>query len=367
MMDTRARMKEKAPELVTQGRDFSDNKSLIRNYITEEELWACTTCNACAQECPININHPSLIVDMRRYLFMEESAAPGELNAMFTNIENNGAPWQYPPQDRMKWAVETGIEVSVMADLLAQNKKPEYLVWIGSSGAYDDRYKKVSREFVKILNHLGVDYAVLGEEEIDTADSARRAGNEMLYQMQTLQILEIFKNYEVKKIITCCPHDFNTFKNEYPDLGGDFEVWHHSQFLQKLMVEGKIKIADSAFKGMKVTFHDPCYLGRANGEYDAPRKVLDGIGCNISEMKRNKSFALCCGAGGGQMFKEAEKGNKEVFIERIEDAIGTNADIVATACPFCMVMMTDGIKYKNREETMKNYDIAEMVSLGMGL
>jgi len=367
MMDTRARMKEKGPEMVTKGKDFTDNKSLIRNYITEEELWACTTCNACAQECPININHPSLIVDLRRYLFMEESAAPGELNAMFTNIENNGAPWQYPPQDRLKWAVEAGIEVPLMADLFAQGKKPEYLVWIGSSGAYDDRYKKVSREFVKILNHVGVDYAVLGEEEIDTADSARRAGNEMLYQMQTLQILEIFKNYEVKKIITCCPHDFNTFKNEYPDYDGHFEVMHHSQFLQKLMAQGKIKMTDSAFKGKKITFHDPCYLGRANGEYDAPRRILEGIGCNISEMKRNKSFALCCGAGGGQMFKEAEKGNKEVFIERIEDVIGVNADIVATACPFCMVMMTDGIKYKNREESMKNYDIAEMVSLGMGL
>ncbi len=367
MMDTRARMKEKGPELVTKGKDFSDNKSLIRDYITEEELWACTTCNACAQECPININHPSLIVDMRRYLFMEESAAPGELNAMFTNIENNGAPWQYPPQDRMKWAVEAGLEVQVMADLFAQGKKPEYLVWIGSSGAYDDRYKKVSREFVKILNHVGVDYAVLGEEEIDTADSARRAGNEMLYQMQTLQILEIFKMYEVNKIITCCPHDYNTFKNEYPDYGGHFEVMHHSQFLQKLMAECKIKMAEAKFKGKKVTFHDPCYLGRANGEYEAPRQVLAGAGCNITEMKRSKSFALCCGAGGGQMFKEAEKGNKEVFIERIEDAIDVEADIVATACPFCMVMMTDGIKYKNREETMKNYDIAEMVSLGMGL
>jgi len=367
IMDTRARMKEKGPLLVQKGKDFSDEKSLVRNFISEEELWACTTCNACAQECPVNINHPSLIVDMRRYLFMEESAAPGELNAMFTNIENNGAPWQYPPQDRMKWATEASIPVPVMAEVFASGKKPEFLVWIGSAGAYDDRYKKVSRDFVKILNHLEIDYAVLGEEEIDTGDAARRAGNEMLYVMQTLQIIEILKGYEVSKIITCCPHDYNTFKNEYPDYGANYEVWHHSQFLQKLIKGGKIRISTDMFSSKRVTFHDPCYLGRGNGEYDAPRTVLKTIPCKTVEMKRNKSFALCCGAGGGQMFKEAEKGNKEVFLERIEDAIEAKADIIATACPFCMVMMTDGIKYKNMEDTMKNYDIAEMVSMGLGL
>jgi len=367
MMDTRARMKEFGPQLVNEGKDFSDGKALVRNYISEEELWACTTCNACAEECPINMNHPSLIVDMRRYLFMEESAAPGELNNMFTNVENNGAPWQYPPEDRMKWAIESETEVPLMADVFGKGEKPEYLVWIGSAGAYDDRYKKVSREFVKILNHLNLSYAVLGEEEIDTGDSARRAGNEMLYQMQTLQIIETLKMYEVEKIISCCPHDYNTFKNEYPDLGGNYEVMHHSQFLQKLIADGKINITSDIFKGQKVVFHDPCYLGRGNGEYNAPRDVLKAIPCNNTEMDRNKSFALCCGAGGGQMFKEAEKGDKEVFLERIEDALEVNADVVATACPFCMVMMTDGIKYKNREDSMKNYDIAEMVSMGMGL
>lgn len=259
------------------------------------------------------------------------------------------------------------IQVPVMANLAAEGKKPEWLFWIGSAGAFDDRYKKVTREFVKILTFLNIDYAVLGEEEIDTGDSARRAGNEMLYQMQTLQIIEMLKGYEVTKIVTCCPHDYNTFKNEYPDFDGNFEVVHHSQFLQKLVSEGKIQITSDVFKGQKVVFHDPCYLGRANNEYDAPRDVLKAIPCNIGEMHRHKSFALCCGAGGGQMFKEAEKGDKEVFIERIEDAIEVNADIVATACPFCIVMMTDGIKYKNREENMKTYDIAEMVSVAMGL
>lgn len=367
IMDTRARMKEVGPLLVQEGKDYDDGRALVRDWITAEELWACTTCNACAQECPININQPSLIVDMRRYLFMEESAAPGELNSMFTNIENNGAPWQYPPEDRLEWATEVGLEVPVMAELQASGRKPEYLVWIGSSGAFDDRYKKVSREFIKILNHLGIDYGLLGTEETDTADSARRAGNEMLYQMQTFQIIETFKMYEVEKIITCCPHDFNTFKNEYPDFGGNYEVWHHSQFLQKLIDEGKLKPDSGKFTGKRITFHDPCYLGRGNGEYEAPRRVIETVAGQPSEMERSRSFALCCGAGGGQMFKEAEKGNKEVFIERIEDAIEIQADIVATACPFCMVMLTDGIKYKNKEESMQILDIAELVSQSLGL
>ncbi|MBN1341025.1 MAG: 4Fe-4S dicluster domain-containing protein [Bacteroidales bacterium] len=365
MMDVRARMKEKGPGIVHKGKDFSDNKSLIRNHITEEELWACTTCNACAQECPININHPGLIVDMRRYLVMEESKGPGGLNAVFSNIENNGAPWQFSPQDRMLWA--EGLEAPLMAEKMAKGEKAEYLFWVGSAGAFDDRYKKVTREFVKILNYLKADYAVLGTEETDSGDVARRAGNEMLFQMQALMNIEIMNSYKVKKIVTCCPHDYNTLRNEYPDFGGHYEVIHHTQYLQKLIREGKIRMEGGPFENKKITFHDPCYLGRANGEYLAPREVLDAIPATRVEMKRNKSFALCCGAGGGQMFKEAEKGNKEVFIERIEDVLETGADIVCTACPFCMVMMTDGIKYKNREEEVKNYDLAELVSITLGL
>jgi Fe-S oxidoreductase len=367
IMNVRARMKEKAPGLI-KDKSFDDGKALIGNYISEEELWACTTCNACARECPVNINHPSLIVDMRRYLVMEEAKGPGELNAIFTNIENNGAPWQFSPQDRMLWA--ESITVPIMADVFAAGQRPEYLIWVGSAGAFDDRYKKVTREFVKILTHFGISYAVLGTEEADSGDVARRAGNEMLFQMQALMNIELFKMYEVKKILTCCPHDYNTFKNEYPDFGGNYEVIHHSQFLADLVQSAKFKV-QSEFKiqnsKFKITFHDPCYLGRANGEYDAPRKVLSALSPALIEMKRSKSFALCCGAGGGQMFKEAEKGDKEVFIERIEDVIDSGADIVATACPFCMVMMTDGIKYKNREESLKNYDVAELVSMALGL
>ncbi|MCP4551194.1 MAG: 4Fe-4S dicluster domain-containing protein [Bacteroidetes bacterium] len=366
VMDLRARMKEKGPGLVKEGKDFSDNKSLIRDYITEEELWACTTCNACAQECPISINHPSIIVDMRRYLVMEESAAPGELNAAFTNIENNGAPWQFSPEDRMKWAEDVNLEVPILADKIAEGKQVEYLFWLSSAGTFDDRYKKVSREFIKVLNHLKVDYAVLGVEETDSGDIARRAGNEMLFQMQAMMNIEIMNAYEVKKIITCDPHDFNTLKNEYPEFDGKFEVIHHSQFLAQMIKDGNLQL-NNTFEGQRITFHDPCYLGRGNGEYAAPREVLKALSAKNIEMARCKSYALCCGAGGGQMFKEAEKGDKEVFIERIEDAIETKADIVATACPFCMVMITDGIKYKNKEKEMRNLDIAELVSQSLGL
>ncbi len=361
MMDTRARMKQKGPGLVKEGRGYDDGNSLVRTFITEEELWACTQCNACVQECPVNINQASLILDMRRYLVMEESAAPGGLNTVFQNIENNGAPWQFSPEDRMLWAED--LEVPLMSD----GKNPEYLFWVGSAGAFDDRYKKVTREFIKTLNHLKVDYAVLGTEETDSGDIARRSGNEMLFQMQAMMNVEILNGYEVKNIITCDPHDFNTLKNEYPDFGGNFNVYHHSQFLQKLISDGKLDINGDAFKGKTITFHDPCYLGRANGEYNAPRTIIDSVSDSVVEMKRTRSFALCCGAGGGQMFKEAEKGDKEVFIERTEDALETGCDIIATACPFCMVMMTDGLKYKNKEEEIMNYDIAELVSKSLGI
>ncbi len=259
------------------------------------------------------------------------------------------------------------IEVPVMADKFANGEKPEYLLWVGSAGAFDDRYKNVTRTFVKILAYLGIDYAVLGTEESSSGDVARRAGNEMLFQMQALMNVEILKGYEVKKIITCDPHVYNTFKNEYPDYDGNYEVIHHSQFLKQLIDDGKLKLDTDVFKGKSITYHDPCYLGRANGEYNAPRKVINTLSSSLIEMKRNRSFALCCGAGGGQMFKEAEKGNKEVFIERTEDALETGAEIIATACPYCMVMMTDGLKYSNKEEKIKNYDIAELVAMSLNL
>jgi Fe-S oxidoreductase len=259
------------------------------------------------------------------------------------------------------------IEVPVMADLFAKGEKPEYLFWVGCAGAFDDRYKKVVRAFAKILSHLNVSYAVLGKEETCSGDPARRAGNEMLYQMQALQIIDLFSRYEVKKIITICPHCFNIFKNEYPDLGGKFEVINYLQFLNSHIKEGTLKIDQASLKNITVTYHDPCYLGRANEIYDEPRMILKKLTGNLVEMGRNKSFALCCGAGGAQMFKEAEKGDKEVFIERTEDAIKTEAKVIATACPFCMTMVTDGLKYKNREEEIRNLDIAELIAQSLEL
>ena len=230
------------------------------------------------------------------------------------------------------------------------------MFWVGCAGAFDDRYKKVVKAFATILNKLNVSYAVLGKEETCTGDPARRAGNEMLYQMQALQVIEILKRYDVKKIITTCPHCFNVFKNEYPDLGGNYEVINYLQFIDTNIKEGRLKLNGKSLRDVRITFHDPCYLGRANDIYSEPRSIIRSLTGNFVEMKRNKSFALCCGAGGGQMFKEAEKGNKEVFIERTEEAIVYESRaVIATACPFCMTMLTDGLKYKNKEEEIETW------------
>jgi Fe-S oxidoreductase len=258
------------------------------------------------------------------------------------------------------------IQIPVMAELYARGEKPEYLFWVGCAGAFDDRYRRVARAFTRILSFLEVSYAVLGKEESCTGDPARRAGNEMLYQMQAFHNIELFKSYEIEKILTICPHCYNIFKNEYPDLGGHYTVISYIQFLDGMIREGKLLPDRSIFGDEIVTYHDPCYLGRANEIYEEPRNILKSLASSFSEMKRNRSFALCCGAGGAQMFKEAEKGDKEVFIERTEDALETRAGIIATACPFCMTMITDGLKYKNREE-IRNLDIAELIALSLKL
>lgn len=252
--------------------------------------------------------------------------------------------------------------VPVMADLASRGEKPEYLFWVGCAGAFDDRYKKVTRAFASILNHLGTSYAVLGTEETCTGDPARRAGNEMAFQMQALQLIELFTAYDVKRIITICPHCYNVFKNEYPELGGQYEVISYIDFLESEILAGRLSPKKEILADVRITYHDPCYLGRANEIYEAPRRILKLLTGHLVEMERNRHFALCCGAGGGQMFKEAEKGDKEVFIERAEEALRTRAEVIATACPFCMTMMTDGIKYKNREEEIRNYDIAELLA-----
>lgn len=258
--------------------------------------------------------------------------------------------------------MEMEYKVPTMAELAAAGTKPEVLFWVGCAGSFDDRYKKVTVAFVKILNHVGVNFAVLGTEEGCTGDPARRAGNEFLFQMQAMQNIEVLNGYGVQKIVTACPHCFNTLKNEYPELGGKYEVIHHSEYLQQLINAGKVRVkGGEAFKGRKITFHDSCYLGRANDVYEAPREVLQALDAELVEMKRCKTKGLCCGAGGAQMFKEPEAGKKDINIERIEEAIETGADTIAVACPFCMVMMTDGVKNKNKEDSIRVYDLAELI------
>lgn len=259
------------------------------------------------------------------------------------------------------------IRVPVMANIAAQDKKAEYLFWVGSAGSYDDRAKKTTRAFAKILEYCKVDYAVLGTEETDSGEVARRAGNEFLFQMQAMQNIETLKMYDVKKIITCDPHEFNTFKNEYPDLGGNYEVYHHTQFIDRLIKEGKLTLDGKEFSGKRITYHDPCYLGRGNDIYYEPRFVLSQLNSELVEMKQNRGKSLCCGAGGAQMFKEAETGDKEVYELRTEQALEQNPDFIATACPFCMTMMQDGLKMKDKQDKIKVLDIAEIVERSLNL
>jgi len=250
-----------------------------------------------------------------------------------------------------------------MAELTAKGESPEILFWVGCAGSFDDRYKRVTLAFVKILNELGIKFAVLGTEETCTGDPARRAGNEFLFQMQAMSNIQVLNGYGIKKIVTACPHCFNTIKNEYADLGGNYEVLHHSAFLQGLINEGRLKLKEGgSYKGKKITYHDSCFLGRANNVYEAPRAVLEALDADLVEMKRCRTTGLCCGAGGAQMFKEPERGNKDINVERTEEALSTGAKIIAVACPFCMTMMNDGVKSKNRETDVEVRDIAELIA-----
>ena len=255
-----------------------------------------------------------------------------------------------------------------MAEMAAKGEAPEILFWVGCAGSFDERAQKITRDICKILQHVGMKYAVLGTEESCTGDPANRAGNEFLFQMQAMSNIQVLDAYAIKKIVTGCPHCFNTIKNEYPGLGGNYEVIHHSQLIQQLIDEGKLKAeGGESFKGKKITFHDPCYLGRANGVYEAPRKALEILDAELVEMKRCKSNGLCCGAGGAQMFKEPEKGRKDINIERIDEALALNPNIVASSCPFCMTMLSDGIKNYDKEQEVKVLDIAEITVRANGL
>ncbi|MCS6819788.1 MAG: (Fe-S)-binding protein [Chitinophagales bacterium] len=260
------------------------------------------------------------------------------------------------------------MKVKTMAEYAAEGVQPDILFWVGCAGAFDQRAQKVTRAFVKILDKLNIKFAVLGTEESCTGDPAKRAGNEFVYQMLALQNIEILNGYGIKKIVTTCPHCFNIIKNEYPALGGNYEVLHHSTFLQQLINEGKIKLTDAhEFKGKKITYHDSCYLGRANEIYEAPRAVLEALDADLVEMKSCKSKGLCCGAGGAQMFKEEEHGSKRINIERTEQALETKAEIIAAACPFCNTMLTDGVKAKEKQQEVKVLDIAELLAAGQGI
>lgn len=263
---------------------------------------------------------------------------------------------------------DTNNTVPTVAEMAAKNESPEILFWVGCAGSFDDRAKKVTVAFVKILNAVGMKFAVLGQEETCTGDPARRAGNEFLFQMQAMNNITVLNGYGIKKIVTACPHCFNTLKNEYPELGGNYEVIHHSTLLQQLINEGRVKMKEGgAFKGKKITYHDSCYLGRANGVYEAPRSVLETLDAELVEMKRCRTTGLCCGAGGAQMFKEPEKGSKDINIERTEEALETGATIVAVGCPFCLTMMSDGVKNKEKENEVKVKDLAELIAESQGL
>lgn len=255
------------------------------------------------------------------------------------------------------------LKVPTMAEMTANGEVPEILFWVGCSGSFDDRAKKITKAIVKILNKTETKFAVLGAEESCTGDPAKRSGNEFLFQMQAMQNIMVLNGYEVKKIVTGCPHCFNTMKNEYPELGGNYEVIHHTQLIQSLIDEGKLKIAEGEhFKGKRITYHDPCYLGRANNIYEAPRELLEKLDAELVEMRNCRNKATCCGAGGAQMWKESEKGTKEVNVKRTEEALEVKANIIATACPFCNTMMTDGVKNKNQEGSVEVIDIAELIA-----
>ncbi len=357
MVDTRRRTLEKAPMLV-QGMQSNENPelfahTLVDQFITEDELWACTTCMACVYECPVMIEHVDEIVDMRRGLVLNESRFPAELRATFDNLERNFTPWGFSHSSRADWA--EGMEIPRMSDAV----EVDVLFWVGCAGAYDARYRKVTQAFSQLMKHAGVKFAILGLEEKCNGDAARRMGNEYLAQTLINENVETLNRYNVKKIVTTCPHCFHSLKKEYPQFGGNYDVVHHTDFLLDLVNRGKIKISGS--ERSTITFHDSCYLARYNGIIDSPRALLNSLPqSSVIEMPRSKDKGLCCGAGGGRMWME-EKEGKRINIERTEEALSTNASTIGTACPFCMTMMTDGVKAKEAGERVQVKDVAELL------
>lgn len=355
IVDIRKRTFDKAP-LIVEGKTEGElyEKTLIHNYISDKVLWQCTTCLACVQECPVMIEHVDSIVDMRRNLVLTESEFPPQLNSVFKSLETNYTPWVFNAADRAAWA--EGMNIKTMAE----DKDGEILFWVGCAGSFDERYKKVTKAFAAIMQKAGVDFRILGTEEKCNGDTARRLGNEYLSQMMMRENIETMNNYGVKKVVTACPHCFHSLKNEFPQFGGNYEVTHHTVFIEELIAKGKIQIKEET-ENHKVTYHDSCYLGRYNNIYDAPRNSLSKVaGLDIVEMKRNKSKGFCCGAGGGRMFLEDEEGGR-INEERTREALETKADTIASACPFCMTMMTDGVKHFEKTDEVAVKDIAEII------
>ncbi|MEE4363324.1 MAG: (Fe-S)-binding protein, partial [Desulfotignum sp.] len=317
-------------------------------------LWACTTCRACEQVCPVTIEHVPRIIAMRQGQTLMQGEYPEELNTAFKGLERNGNPWGIGYDKRADWA--EGLDVKLMAD----HPDAEYLLWVGCAGSFDDRTQKVSKALVKILKAAEVDFAILGTEEKCTGDFARRAGNEMMYQMMATENIEVLNGYQVKKIIAACPHCLNTLKHDYPQMGGHYEVIHHTDFINQLIADGKIRVKKS-LAGV-LTYHDPCYLGRYNEIYDAPRSILGGLSNQgLSELPRHGTESFCCGAGGGRMWMEETIGSR-INVERSKEIVAEKAETVAVGCPFCLTMIEDGMKELDKDEQVKTRDIAELVA-----
>ncbi len=336
---------------------LNSKKQLIGEVIAEDTLWACTTCRACEEVCPVAIEHVPRITAMRQGQFLMAEAYPKELNPALKGLERNGNPWGIGYDKRADWA--EGLDIKTMAD----DSNVDYLLWVGCAGSFDDRSKKVTTSLVKILQKAGISFAILGVEEKCTGDYARRVGNEMLFQMMAQENIETLNNYNVKKIITACPHCLNTLKHEYPPMGGDYDVIHHAEFIDQLVNEGKIKLKQSLQSTL--TYHDPCYLGRYNNIFDQPRSILQSVSNGgFKELERHGRESFCCGAGGGRMWMEETIG-KRIYLERSEEIVRQQVSNVVVGCPFCMTMIEDGMKELGKEEEIKTMDIAELVEKDM--